>query len=248
MPFRHLPDSHAQRLIALQKAGEKWNATSDPAQRLITPEHFAAIDPAKPDNLHGRYRRDVGEAAAALAGQAALTTAHDTAHAGLAQLDSHFIQVFNLAVARGTFPRSDRAYYGLDINHSDLPPISTHDDAQLWAEKIVLGEAARLAATPGATPMAMPAAAEVDTARTAASSVKQTQSEAKDAFDKEQADVSNSQPEIDALILDLWDTIEFQLRKLDGPSRRRRAREWGVIYINRPGEPEDPPAEPSPTP
>ncbi len=73
--------------------------------------------------------------------------------------------------------------------------------------------------------MAMPAASEVEAARTAAAGVKQTQSEAKDTFDKEQADISHSQPEIDALILDLWDTIEFSLRKLDGPSRRRRARE-----------------------
>ncbi len=96
--------------------------------------------------------------------------------------------------------------------------------------------------------MAMPSASEVDTARTAAAGVQQTQSEAKDAFDKEQADVATSQPEIDAHILDMWDTIEFALRKLDGPSRRRRAREWGVVYISRPGEPEDPPTDPTPPP
>ena len=43
MPYRHLPNSHAQRLTAMQAAAEKWLATADPAQRLITHEHFAAI-------------------------------------------------------------------------------------------------------------------------------------------------------------------------------------------------------------
>lgn len=252
MPYRHLPNSHAQRLAAMQAAAEKWLATADPAQRLITPEHFAAIDPAKSTNLHGTFRRDVGEASTALAAQAALTTAHDSAHTGLAQLVSHFIQVFNLAVARGVFPRSDRAFYGLDINHSDVPPMSTHADFQLWAGKLLDGETARLAAQPGATPMAMPAIAEVDTARTAATSLKQTQTDAKDAFDKEQTDVAASQPAIDALILDMWENIEFKLRALDGPSRRRRAREWGVVYLTRPDEPADPPpgggANPPPAP
>ena len=65
-------------------------------------------------------------------------------------------------------------------------------------------------------------------------------------------DISNARPAVDALIADIWETIEFNLRKLDGPSRRRRAREWGVIYLTRADEPEDPPADggnpPNPTP
>lgn len=35
----------------------------------------------------------------------------------------------------------------------------------------------------------------------------------------------------DALIKDIWDEVEFALR--------RRAREWGVTYALRPGEPEE---------
>lgn len=52
--------------------------------------------------------------------------------------------------------------------------------------------------------------------------------------------IAGSNPAIDALILDMWDTIEFKLRALDGPSRRRRGREWGIVYLTRPGEPADP--------
>jgi len=33
------------------------------------------------------------------------------------------IQVFNFGVARTLFDRSDRAYYGLDVNRADVPPL-----------------------------------------------------------------------------------------------------------------------------
>jgi hypothetical protein len=51
---------------------------------------------------------------------------------------------------------------------------------------------------------------------------------------------------VDALIKDMWDTIEFNLRSHDAPSLRRRAREWGVYYALRPGETPEP--EPTPPP
>lgn len=54
-------------------------------------------------------------------------------------------------------------------------------------------------------------------------------------------------PEADSVIRDVWDEVEFALRRLDPPSLRRRAREWGVFYALRPGEPEEP-ATPEPAP
>src|SRR4051812_6016844 len=43
-----------------------------------------------------------------------------------------------------------------------------------------------------------------------------SQTTAKHVYDAEQADVSNARPAVDALIADIWETIEFNLRKLDG--------------------------------
>mgnify|MGYP001389624254 CR=1 FL=1 len=54
-------------------------------------------------------------------------------------------------------------------------------------------------------------------------------------------------PEADRIIRDIWDEVEFALRRLDPPSLRRRAREWGVFYALRPGEPAEP-ETPEPTP
>lgn len=239
MPFRHLPNTDAQRLAALSKAYKKWGSTA-PGDRLLTAGHFASLDLSDANSTHSVFKRDVGESAAALAKQSTSTSRLDAANSALAQVVSHFIQVFNMAVARGVFERSDRAYYGLDVSHSDVPSMVTHNDITGWAQKVIDGEAARLAANPGATPMAMPAAGEVASALAQVNSVAQRQTTAKDAYDKEQEDVETDRAPVDALIADMWDTIEFKLRTLDGPSRRRRAREWGIVYLTRPGEPPDP--------
>ena len=144
------------------------------------------------------------------------------------------------------FDRSDRAYYGLDVNRADVPPLSSHADVDQWAHKLIDGETARLAANPGATAMAMPAIVEVSAGLAAVEASRESQTTAKDSYDLEQSDLETNRPAVDALVLDMWDTIEFKLRALNGPSRRRRGREWGIVYLTRPGEPPDPeiPAEP----
>ena len=240
MPFRHLPNSQAQRLAAMKNAADKYLATTNEADRLITAAQFAKIDPRDERSLYSTFKRDVGESAGALAHQADLTDEHDVAIGALAQVASHFIQVFNLAVGRRVCQPSDRAYYGLDINRADVPPLISHDDVNGWAQKIVDGEAARLAANPGAPAMAMPSVGDITSAQALVATKRQTQTTAKDAYTKEPQDVEVSEPAIDALITDMWDTIEFNLRTLDGPSRRRRAREWGIVYLTRPGEAPDP--------
>ena len=57
------------------------------------------------------------------------------------------------------------------------------------------------------------------------------QSTAKDAYDAGQEAVAAQRPSVDALIKDLWDTIEFALRADEPSSLRRKAREWGVFYL-----------------
>jgi hypothetical protein len=235
-----LPNIHAQGLVALAAANKNWIGTTDPTQRLITTAQFASLDLTLPASSYSVYKRDVGESATARALQADLTGQHDTANTVLAQLVSHFIQVFNMAVGRGVFAASDPAFYGLDVSRSDVPPLVTHADIQQWAEKLVDGETARLDAHPGAIPMALPSAVEVAAALLALGNLEQTQSEAKGVYPLEQGDVEADTGPIDALILDLSDTIEFNLRALAGPTRRRRAREWGIVYLTRPGELPDP--------
>jgi len=104
------------------------------------------------------------------------------------------------------------------------------DDARL-----IKGEAKRIAA--GGMPMTNPDIAEVQTAYNAFIVEHNKQSTAKDKYDSEQEDVEDMRPETDEFILhDLWDEIEFTFRKEEPSSLRRKAREWGVVYVSRPEE------------
>lgn len=234
MPFRRLPDSDPTRVAALDAAFQKWS-TTDPAARAFPQGVYDRLAPALTD-----FKRETGEAASALSGQTQQTGTADTSYLALHQSVSHFIQVFNLAVARGVFPRSDRAHYQLDVSSAVVPDLSSQSAVTTWAGHLIQGEAARVAA--GGPPMAMPTLAEVEVALEAYQTASASQSTAKDTFDDEQADVAALRPTVDKVILDIWDHVEFTYREEDSPSKRRKSREWGVVYVPRPGETPDPDA------
>ena len=122
-------------------------------------------------------------------------------------------------------------------------------DRLTWAQNLRDGEAARATAQgPAYKPMALPAAAEITAALNAYLPALETASTAKNAYDTAQEAVQGLRPAVDAVILDLWDTIEYTYRHEDATSLRRKAREWGVVYATRPGENPDPTPTPTPPP
>jgi len=229
MPFRRLPDSDNTRTNALQTAREKADAT-DPAQWAISPETKARIDAILP-----QWKTEVTERGSALSEQLEASKEEDEAQAFCALTSTHFIQVFNLGITRGVYKESDRAFYGIDGNDSNTPHITTEAETTRWAMAIIDGDAERMA-DGVAAPMVNPSAADVQAALDDWQARHTTQSSTKDTYDKEQEDVEGMRPEVDDLIIDIWDEVEFTYRKDDAPSKRRKAREWGVFYATRPGE------------
>jgi hypothetical protein len=246
MPFRMLPNTDATRIAALDAAATKA-ATVPEADRP-----YPSAVQAQLTSLGPNFKQQATEAGTALSEQGVATSQATLDFLALQAVVSHFFQVFNLAVGRGVIPREARAHYQLDISSAALPDLITQADVLLWAGRIATGEAARVA-TAGAVPMAMPSADEVATAATAYDTSARTQTEKKDAYDDEQGEVAALRPDADKLIRDIWDYVEFAHRAEPGPGKRRKAREWGVTYLTRPGEtpdPEDPetPSTPQPPP
>lgn len=232
MPFRFLPNTQSTRLAALDVAFEKSEGVPADQRPYPAEVHARLVD------LRTRFRQEVGEASAALRQQTNLTSRADVQFLALQTLVSHFIQVFNFRVARGRQVPADRAFYGLDVTSESVPLVTTQAAVQQWAQQLLDGEAKRVAIA-GQLPMTDPSAAELQAALDAYRTTGREQSDAKDAYDAEQNDVSALVPAVDELIVDLWDEIEHTFRKLDAPSLRRKAREWGVVYVTRPGEKPD---------
>jgi hypothetical protein len=253
MPFRQLPSTRDGCLTALEAAFLKWDSITDSTLRLITIEQFNRyLDLTPPaagqtGSVYFRFKKETAEAAGALAEQTPLSKALDITRGLLRLTISHFIQTLNNAITRGALPREARTHFQLAIDTDRVPDLFSDADLLLWAQRIVNGEASRLAAAgAGAAPIAWPSAAEVDALRDTFIEQGGSQSAAKDRTDREQSDVEQLMPEVLAAIKDLWDTVEFNLRfETSNPSRRRRAREWGVYYATRPDETPDP-VEPTP--
>jgi hypothetical protein len=99
------------------------------------------------------------------------------------------------------------------------------------AADVVRGEAERVAA--GGTPLAQPSAAEI------AEWLEQLEGEMKRrkqimvTLDRISSAVMEMREEVDELILDLWDELDFAYRRDEAPAKRRRLREWGVVYETR---------------
>jgi hypothetical protein len=240
MPFRFLPNSDPTRIAALDAAATK--ASGVPAADLPYPADVAT----RLGTLRSQFKQEAGEAAVALSEQTQATAEANIDFLALEMVVRHFIQVFNLAVDRGLYPASARAYYKLDVASGNVPPMDSQSAVTTWASDLIEGEAKRVAVA--GAPMSHPSAANVQTALTAYGASSKNQSDAKDDYDDEQGQVAALRPAVDELIVDLWDEIEHTYRKLDGPGKRRKSREWGVVYVPRPGEePEEelPPAPPA---
>jgi hypothetical protein len=223
MPRRQLPRSNDARTKALNACLAKANATTDPAQRLISPDQIMRLS-----NSAGQWGTVTGSLADLLRAQTLATKLDGERFDKLAQLISHYIQVMNLAIDRGEIPAEDRALYQLDVNDGNVPSLTAADDVKLWAGRVITGEGKRVAA--GGPPMAMPTAAQVALALEHFNEAELAQSNAKTAYDLGQEAVNALEPGVDDLIKELWDTIEFALRNDDPSSLRRKAREWGVVY------------------
>lgn len=129
------------------------------------------------------------------------------------------------------------------VSNLDVPDINTVPDALLWAANVADGEAARVAE--GGTPLAWPSAAEVAAESGDLAFNRSQQTTAKTFYDQLQEAIAAQRPTVDALIRDLWDTIEYNLRNEPTQSSlRRNAREWGVVYDGE--EPEEETPEPTP--
>jgi hypothetical protein len=145
-----------------------------------------------------------------------------------------FIEALNRAIRRKVFLPSVRSFYQLNVNDDTLPTINTEAQLITWGLNLKDGEAARIAA--GGVPITFPAIADVDAAIDAFKNANHVQSNAKMQYDTAQEILAAENPEADKLILKMWNETETAFDEGDKASMRRKAREWGVVYVTNPGE------------
>jgi len=221
---RKLPNTDVGRNIALKTAKNKKDHTA-PADVAITTATSTRLNATQV-----LFSQKMDLRANALQAQSDATTLKVAAQAKSQMSISHFIQAFNNGVAREVFPASHRAFYKLDVNSNSVPPLDKETDVVYWGEQLATGDIARVAA--GGTAMSNPSIADVNADYTDFMTASTSQSTLKDAYDNSQEAVSNMRPDVDKLVLKIWDEVETFFNEETIESKRRKAREWGVVYVS----------------
>ncbi len=221
---RRLPKTDAARLIALNAAKTKKDNTA-PGAVVLTPNTITRLDTTQP-----LFASKMQTRANNLQAQTDSTASKETKQSKARMFASHFFQSFINAVLRGVFPNSHKAFYQLDVSSNSVPPLDSEPLLTFWGQRLIDGDAARI--TAGGAPMSMPTIAEVVTVLDDFKAENIAQSTLKDAFDNSQEDVAAERPEADAVILRIWNEVETAHDDETPESKRRKCREYGVVYVS----------------
>jgi len=239
MPHRRLPNTIASVIRTLITARDQYIATPTPSERAITAEQFAKLDPSNPASLLNRIIKEATDVDVALAAQAPLSSALAQIAARATLFASHFNQVLDLGITRGTFAAGARAYYGRGIHDTAIPDLSTYAAVQTALDHIVRGEAQRLAAEgPAYIPMALPSAGECAGIFSQFISALRNNSDAQQNTDTQREQLQalyTEAPRGRASFIAFAHRPDFLDR--DPGSFRTKCRRWGVVYIYDANEP-----------
>ena len=242
---RRSPQSGAAIFQALKTAGVTNSEIILPEENPLTAAHKTKIDLNVPTSFASRFIKEYREIDIALGQQGPLTEELNRLADRLRKFDSYFLQVVDFAIDLQVFPSGTgaRAFYGRDLTGGPLPDLITYDNLETVADTIVAGEAARLVSEgPGAVPMPFPTASQVGSARDEFHDARLLSQAAIRRTDKEREDLQALYDEGLALVLDIWDTVEFFYRHDPDPSSfRAKCARWGVVYVFEQTEPPTPP-------
>lgn len=229
MPQRKLPYSNAKRYRALRVAKTRKDLVPPP---LVIPFLTATI--TRLDTFYPQYKTKFLAVANALSAQTTLTAQVDAAEQTAKYFIWDFLDAVIRATRRGTFEKTVLNAYHLALENPRVPALSTEQEIIDWGDFINEAETTRIAG--GGTPVGFPTLAQVNGAVNNFNTLNGQQAAVKEAYDTAQEELEALNPEADKLILKLWNEIEAAFDEGDKPSMRRKAREWGVVYVPLPGE------------
>lgn len=221
---RRLPKSDETRKTVLDIAKLKKDNTA-PGDIVLSSNTQTRLDAIQP-----LFKEKMQDRDDALSAQTVSTAIKDSAMGRARIYISDFIQVFNSGIVRGIFPKEHRPYYHLDVNSNSVPPLTTEASVIEWGEWVIEGDPRRI--TAGGAAMAMPTIAEVTVEYNNFKNANIAQSTAKDAYDAAQEVVSGMRPDVDSLILRIYNEVETAFDNEPIESKRRNSREWGVVYVS----------------
>lgn len=229
MPYRRLPNTDQARLRALNAALGQARSVS-PGELLFSQKvalEAASFTPlfeqAVQTSLDCRDRQVAVSRQVAEAGRVARLYL------------SHFVQVFNMCIARGEIKPAARALLGLQECGSAVPDLSTDKALIEWGRKVVGGEEQRMASG-GGNRIYNPSIALVkvklqifEENYNKHRDILQTAQKFKDKLEEVRG-------RADEIILQIWNEVEDRVQPVDTEDKRDVCQSYGMVYFYRPQE------------
>lgn len=229
MPYRRLPKTDAARLKALKTVLEN-NDIYTVRNRVVD---WAVLNMCRP--AYDRLLTALEQHKVRLAAQKRVSKLIEPLQRNAMIYVNHFLQVLLLAVERGEIKRDHLRLYGLDTDDLSVPPMKSSDAIISIGTKVVEGEKQRLKR--GGLPIYNPTIGKVATHLDIFKEMYVEHKRTMEMTEKALANIQMLRPEIDKVLLDLWNQIEAHYAGLPPEQRFNACRKLGVIYYYRRHEP-----------
>lgn len=229
MPYRRLPNTDQARLRALKAActaAEQVEPSNLRFSRMLGME-ISSFTPIFEQCLNQYI--DSRNLQAAIGKQ--LSDAGRNARLYL----SHFVQVFNMCVARGEIKSEARKMLGLPLDDSSVPDIISDQQLSEWGKRIVEGEEKRMAQG-GGNRIYNPSIAVVKVKLAQFEEIYAKHKDIVLTIQKHHAKVDELRAKADQMILAVWNDVENSLAPIDSDEKRDQCSQYGVVYFYRPVE------------
>ena len=228
MPYRRLPKTDAARLKALE-------ALADNNEVYAVNGHF--IDRkliTEAQRLYARFSDATTQYKLSIRTQVRYSKRITALQHNAMIYLSHFLQVLFLAIERGEVGEDELMAYGLDPKQRLVPYLKTADAVMEWAPKVIKGENSRV--KKGGKPILSPPIGSVSTHFDVFRGMYDAQKQYKTRTHKALDDITQMRPEVDSLILRIWDVVESHY-SIEPPEKRYDlCRKFGVVYYYRRNE------------
>jgi hypothetical protein len=228
MPYRRLPNTDKARSRALERAYKKLELEG-PTRVPYTEATLTALNV-----FVTKFHRAIITAEASRNNQVQKNKEYTELQRKARMYVSHFIQVVNFGILRGELKPEIRKFYELEKYGSSLPPLNSDNDLLIWGKKLIEGDQKRIMS--GGNPIYNPSIALVKVNYEKFVDGYRFQKILQSTTDRNSNLVIELRVEADQLILKLWNEIEAAFEHLPDQLKRKKAEQYGVVYVYRKGE------------
>ena len=228
MPYRRLPNTDVARLKALKQAYQKGKEIP-PFKLAFSQSTYNKIHAILP-NFEAAVRLYKNTHTVNVAKGRDYPEIFKKAKLYI----SHFIQVMNMAIARGELHPNIRSFYGLDENDNKVPEMNTDAELIKWGKQVITGESERM--KKGMTPISNPTIAVVKVRFEKFMDANHAKKTNQKTSIRVMNDATALRSQADDIILNIWNEVEKHFANLPDNTMREKAAEYGVAYVFRRNE------------